>query len=71
MRDGSSVLHMKFSANTIWLTGVALPLWSAGKLDSKNLETTQNCLVGIVVPLVIAWGYVLMHYVKMRGEKWI
>ena len=55
---------------TIWLTAVALPLWQAHQIDADNLETIQNCLMGIIIPFVIPWGYVFAHYAKMKGERW-
>ncbi len=64
------VLFFELIWKSIWLIGVALPLWLADKMDAVNLETTQNCLMGIIVPLVIPWPYVWKHYVKMRGDRW-
>lgn len=64
------VLFFELIWKSIWLIAVALPLWSSGQMDSDNLETTQNCLMGVIVPLVIPWSYVWTHYVKMRGDRW-
>jgi hypothetical protein len=64
------VLFFELIWKSIWLIAVALPLWSTGQMDSDNLETAQNCLMGIIVPLVIPWSYVWTHYVKMRGDRW-
>ncbi|MCL9806663.1 hypothetical protein NAT51_14095 [Flavobacterium amniphilum] len=64
------VLFFELIWKSIWLIAVALPLWSAGQMDAENLETTQNCLMGIIVPLVIPWVYVWRHYVKMPGNRW-
>ena len=64
------VLFFELIWKSIWLIAVALPLWSSGKMDTDNLETAQNCLMGIIVPLVIPWSYVWTHYVKMRGDRW-
>jgi hypothetical protein len=54
----------------IWLTVVALPLWSAGQLDADTAETARDCLVGIVFPIIIPWSYVFANYVKKPGDRW-
>lgn len=55
----------------IWLLAVALPLWSAHRLDPDTMETVNNCLVGIVLcPIVIPWPYVWENYVKKPGAGW-
>ena len=55
----------------IWLTAIALPAWSAGRLDAETMRTVTDCLVGIVLcPLVIPWGYVWANYVKKPGDRW-
>ncbi|HEY4616990.1 MAG TPA: hypothetical protein VIH09_02200 [Flavobacterium sp.] len=64
------ILFLELIWKSIWLIAVALPLWSAGQVDADNLETAQNCLMGIIVPLVIPWRYVWINYVKMRGDRW-
>jgi len=64
------VLFFELIWKAIWLIAVALPLWSADKMDATNLETAQNCMMGIIVPLVIPWPYVWTHYVKMHGDRW-
>jgi hypothetical protein len=56
---------------TIWLVAIALPLWSAGRLDAEAMQTVTDCLVGIVLcPLVIPWPYVWANYVKKPGDRW-
>jgi len=64
------VLFFELVWKSIWLIAVALPLWSSGQMDPDNLETAQNCLMGVIVPLAIPWSYVWTHYVKMRGDRW-
>lgn len=64
------VLFFELIWKAIWLLAVALPLWSADQMDPENLETAQNCLVGVIVPIVIPWRYVWTNYVKMRGDRW-
>jgi hypothetical protein len=64
------VLFFELVWKSIWLIAVALPLWLANQMDAENLETTQNCLMGIIIPLVIPWPYVWRHYVRQRGDQW-
>jgi hypothetical protein len=64
------VLFFELIWKTIWLLAVALPLWSLHQMDADNLETAQNCLMGIIVPLVIPWRYVWRHYIKMPTDRW-
>jgi uncharacterized membrane protein len=54
----------------IWLIAVALPLWSAGQMDANNLETVQNCLVGVIFLFVIPWRYVVPNHVLKPGDRW-
>src|SRR5258705_478828 len=56
---------------SIWVLAFGLPLWSAHQLDPDTRETLKACLMGIVlVPLVMPWGYVFAHYMKMSGDRW-
>lgn len=64
------LLFFEMIWKSIWLIAVALPLWSTDKMDAENLETAQNFIMGIIVPLVIPWSYVWKHYVKMPGDRW-
>jgi hypothetical protein len=55
----------------IWLVAIALPLWSAHRLDAETMETVRACLMGVVLcPIVIPWPYVWAHYVKKPGDRW-
>jgi hypothetical protein len=64
------VLFFELIWKAIWLIAVALPLWSTNQMDATNLETAQNCLMGVIMPIVIPWSYVWKHYVKMPGDRW-
>jgi hypothetical protein len=64
------VLFFELIWKTIWLSAVALPLWSAGKLDVLTMETVKDCIPVILIPLVIPWGYVLANYVTRPGDRW-
>lgn len=56
---------------SIWLIGVALPLWLAQQMDAATWETVYACLMGwVIFPLVIPWPYVIANYVKKAGDRW-
>jgi hypothetical protein len=54
----------------IWLTAVALPRWSAGRMDPDTWETTYACLWVVIIVVVIPWRYVYEHYLARHGERW-
>ena len=64
------MLILQLFYKSVWLLAVALPLWSAGRLDSAS-ELTRIFVGGVVVDiLVIPWPYVLSNYVKKPGDRW-
>ena len=55
----------------IWLIAIALPLWSAHKIDADTWETIKACLgTFVIVPIAIPWTYVFAYYVKNPGDRW-
>ena len=65
------LLLFELAWKAIWLVAIALPLWSAHRLDAETMETVKACLGGIVLcPLVIPWRYVLANYMTKRGDRW-
>ena len=69
------LLFFEFVWKAIWILLFGLPLSLSGGLDPNasfgGTETLIACLVGVVlVPLVMPWGYVLKHYVKVPGARW-
>lgn len=64
------VLFFELIWKAIWLIAVAYPLWSADQMDAAHLETAQNCVVAVIIPFVIPWKYVWMHYVRKSGDRW-
>ena len=64
------VLLFEIVWKTIWLVAVALPLWSANRIDARTWATVTDCLtVAILIP-VIPWHFVISHYVTKRGDRW-
>lgn len=53
-----------------WLVAVALPLWSADKMDAATAETAFACLFVIIFLIVIPWPYVVKNYVTKAGDPW-
>lgn len=65
------LLLFELAWKTVWLAGIALPIWSAGRMDAATQETAVNCLMGLVIfPIVIPWRYVFVHYVRKPGDRW-
>lgn len=64
------VLLFEFAWKAIWLGAVALPLWRAGQLDPRTMQTVAECaLVVILIPL-IPWDHVVRAYVTEPGARW-
>jgi hypothetical protein len=56
---------------SIWLIGVAYPLWATQQMTPDVWESVYACLMGwVIFPLVIPWPYVYANYVKKPGDKW-
>ncbi len=61
------LLLLQLVYKTIWLTAVALPMWSA----VRSTDLTRAMLIGVLVDVIgIPWGYILASYVKERGDRW-
>ncbi|HEY1606871.1 MAG TPA: hypothetical protein VGF77_14880 [Allosphingosinicella sp.] len=55
---------------TIWLCGIALPLWAANQFDAETRKSFfQIAPVVILIPL-LPWGYIISNYVKKPGDRW-
>lgn len=64
------LLFFELAWKAIWLIAIAAPLWLAGRIDPDTAETLPECLMGVIVLIVIPWGYVWRHYVKASGDRW-
>ena len=65
------LLFFEMTWKTIWLLRVALPLWSAGRLDDATTETVYECLLIAVFPFLIPWRYVFETYIRKAGDPWL
>jgi hypothetical protein len=65
------LLFFELLWKTIWVLVFGLPLWRGQQLDANTRETLKACLMGVVlVPLVLPWGYVARHYLRVPGDQW-
>ena len=65
------LLFFELTWKTIWLLRIALPLWSAHRLDADTSETALESLIAVVYLVVIPWPYVFRTYVTGRGAPWM
>jgi hypothetical protein len=64
------LLFFELLWKAIWLIAIALPLWSAGHMDTDTVATVQACLMAVVFPIVIPWSYVFANFGKKPGDRW-
>jgi hypothetical protein len=56
---------------SIWLLGVALPMWAThSPIDADMAQTIQACLMAIIFPVVIPWRYVFATFARQAGDRW-
>ncbi len=55
----------------IWVVAFALRMWFDTGLNEYASETLFACMMGVVlVPIVIPWRYLFVHYVQASGDPW-
>ena len=65
------LLFFELSWKSIWLLGVALPMWTSHtQIDADVAQTIQACLMGIIFPIVIPWRYVFSNFAQQAGDRW-
>ena len=64
------LLMFEMTWKAIWMLRIALPLWSADRLDENFMATVVACAVALVFPFIIPWRYVLATYVRLPAEPW-
>ena len=64
------LLFFELLWKAIWLIAIALPLWSAHKIDANTADTVTACLMGVIFPVVIPWPYVFGNYVRKPADRW-
>ena len=64
------LLMFEMTWKTIWTLRIAVPLWSADRLDANFMATLVACAVALVFPFIIPWTYVLATYVRRPADAW-
>ncbi len=64
------ILLFELAWKTIWLAAVALPLWSAGKIDPRTAQTVFETGLAVILLPLIPWDHVVRHYVAKAGSPW-
>jgi len=64
------LLLFEVAWKAIWLLRVALPLWSAHRMDADTAQTTYECLMAVIFLAIIPWTYVFETYVTKAGDPW-
>ncbi|HEU4777190.1 MAG TPA: hypothetical protein VFS95_10215 [Telluria sp.] len=64
------ILMWEFIWKAIWLGIVAYPQWMAGTIDEATMGTAIECMVAVLIPLVMPWGYVYEHYLREPAARW-
>ena len=64
------LLFFEVTWKAIWLVAVALPAWTAHRMDSDTSETAVECLMAAVFLAVVPWDHVVRRYVRQAGDRW-
>ena len=64
------LLMFELAWKLIWLIAYGLPQWSAGQYPPTLAEDSFNIGLGVILLLVIPWGYVWRRFVKQPGARW-
>jgi hypothetical protein len=55
---------------TIWLVGIALPLWLGNQFDADTQQSFYEIAPIVVLIPIIPWRYVWANYVRKPAERW-
>jgi hypothetical protein len=64
------LLMFEMTWKAIWLLRIALPLWSADRLDPSFMGTVFACVIALVFPFLIPWDHVFDTYVRKAADPW-
>jgi hypothetical protein len=64
------LLMFELAWKLIWLIAYGLPQWSSGQQPPTFAEDSFNIGLGVLLLLVIPWGYVWRRFVKQPGARW-
>ena len=68
--DMLPLLMFELAWKLIWLIAYGLPQWSSGQRPPTFAEDSFNIALGVILLLVIPWGYVWRRFVKRPGTRW-
>jgi hypothetical protein len=55
---------------TIWLGGIALPLWLANQVDADTRSSFFEIAPIVIIFPLLPWGYIFSNYLKKPGDRW-
>lgn len=55
---------------TIWLFGVALPLWLADQVDADTRNSFFEIAPIVIIFPLVPWGYIFSNYLRKPGDRW-
>jgi hypothetical protein len=64
------LLLFEIAWKVIWLSVVAYPKWTAGRMDEGTMSVAFACLFVVIFPLVIPWRAVVQALVLSPGDRW-
>ena len=64
------LMLFEFAWKLIWVLAILLPKWSAGQIDPATAESAPSILMGIIVPIIIPWRYVIANYMTQPSDRW-
>jgi hypothetical protein len=64
------LLMFEFLWKLIWMAAYGLPQWSTGQVPPTFAEDMFNIAFGVILLVVIPWGYAWRHYIRQPAERW-
>jgi hypothetical protein len=55
---------------TIWLLGIALPLWAANQVDADTRKSFFEIAPVIILFPLLPWRYIFSNYLRTSGDRW-
>jgi hypothetical protein len=55
---------------SIWLVGIALPLWLANQVDADTRKAFFQIGPVIVLIPILPWRYIFQNYIAKPGDRW-
>ena len=64
------LLFFEMTWKLIWLLRIALPLWTAHRIDDAVASTLVAVLMVVVFPFIVPWRYVAYTYFGQPADPW-